>query len=143
MSMKLVCKKGTILIPSGPYHDPGRKHLFVICSDVDGEGKQVIVPVCTWTNDLCDGTCKLQSHEHPFLDRLSYIRYRESDIVPYENLILGLESRNFILKEEMNSQTFLKISKGFCISLQTPRKIKKYLNCVVKMPANSPTLRVV
>jgi len=54
-----VIKRGTILIPSGPSHDAGRKHLFVICSDACDEGKMVLVPISTWINNLCDGTCIL------------------------------------------------------------------------------------
>jgi hypothetical protein len=58
---------GAILIPSGPSHDVTKKHLFAICSDPDKDGNCLIVPVSTWTNDLCDGTCILERHDHSFI----------------------------------------------------------------------------
>lgn len=46
-----VLKKGTLLIPSGPTHDPDKKHLFVVCTDVCAEGRHLLVPINSWTND--------------------------------------------------------------------------------------------
>lgn len=47
-----VLKKGTLLIPSGPTHDPDKKHLFVVCTDACAEGRHLLVPINSWTNDL-------------------------------------------------------------------------------------------
>ena len=74
-------KEGTVLIPSGPSHDPGRMHLHVVCTDPDNDGCQLIVSICTKINSLCDPSCTLQPHEHPFLTKESYVLYRNAEIV--------------------------------------------------------------
>lgn len=127
------CKKGTLLIPSGPSHDSERKHLHVICTDCDNEGKQLIVSVSSKTNSPCDETCLLQIHEHEFLDRVSYVFYRKAKIVSQSSLVNGVEQNIFIPRDDMNGQTFLRIKSGICRSPQTPNKIKKYFGCDIQI----------
>lgn len=122
-------KKGTILIPSGPTHDPNRMHLHVVCTDPDENGQQVIVPICTKINDLCDNTCTLQIHEHQFLRNESYVMYSKAQIVEQQSLVNGIASSLFTVKPPVNAQTFLRILNGICNSIQTPKKIKKYMGC--------------
>lgn len=126
-----VAKRGTILIPSGPPQDPGRLHLFVVCSDPCSEGKQVIVSVSTRVNSLCDPTCVLQPHEHRFLTKESFVFYRKASIESQSALSTGLQRGTFTSHDDMNAQSFLRIVKGICASPQTPRKVKKYIGCEV------------
>lgn len=118
-----------MLIPSGPSHDLARKHLFVVCTDPDTDGLQALVSVSTRINDLCDSTCLLQPHEHPFLSAVSFVFYRRARIEANQTLVLGVERGVLVPREDMNSQTFLRIVRGFCRSPQTPPKIKTYLGC--------------
>ena len=67
-----IYRAGTLLIPSGPSHDPDLKHLHVVCNDTDDDGNNLIVPVASWTNDLCDDTCILLPHEHDFVRHKSW-----------------------------------------------------------------------
>lgn len=67
-------KRGTLLIPSGPSHDPDRKHLHVVCNDAREDGTHLLVSISSWRSNG-DPTCQLQSHEHDFLDRLSFVEY--------------------------------------------------------------------
>lgn len=131
MTVRGVFKRGTMLIPSGPSHDPERKHLFIICTDPDANGQQLIVSITSKTNAPYDKTCLLQKHEHDFLDRESYVFYRKAKIVEHSSLINGVDKKIFIPKDDMNSQTFLRIRNGVCKSPQTPRGIKKYFGCDV------------
>jgi hypothetical protein len=124
-----------MLIPSGPSHDPDRMHLHVVCSDPDADGNQLIVSVCTKINNLCDGTCLLQKHEHSFLKAESYVFYRKAEIVARTALENGVSANLFIPKDDMNGQTFLRVIKGICASPQTPRKIKRYFGCHETQPA--------
>ncbi len=126
---KIPLKRGTILIPSGTNNDLGKKHLFVICSDVCDKGLLVLVPLSSFTNDLCDQTCLLNSGEHPFLVRKSYVLYRKSEIYSASGLVDAVSQGLFSQREDINGQTFLRIKNGFCKSIQTPRKVKIYLNC--------------
>lgn len=66
-------RKGTILMPSGTAVDPGRKHLFVVCTDPCTACEQVIVPILTFTNTLCDQTCVISAKEHEFIKHKSYV----------------------------------------------------------------------
>ncbi|GAA0862467.1 hypothetical protein GCM10009115_09250 [Sphingopyxis soli] len=122
-------KKGTVLIPSGPSHDPNRKHLHVVCTDPDANGEQLIVSICTKVNNLCDPACTIQPHEHSWLTKESYVFYRKAQIVPQAALANGIAGNHFTVKDDMNGQTFLRIANGICASIQTPRKIKKYIGC--------------
>lgn len=122
-------KKGTVLIPSGPSHDPNRKHLHVVCTDPDAKGDQLIVSICTKVNNLCDSACTIQSHEHPWLTKESYVFYRKAQIVAKTALDNGVSAKFFTVQADINGQTFLRITKGICASIQTPRKIKKYFGC--------------
>ena len=124
-----VVKKGTILIPSGTSCDAGKMHLFVVCTDACVNGLHLLVPVTSWTNDLCDATCKLAKGEHPFLTHASYILYRKARIEAATDLIYGVEQKTLSPHEMMNGQTFLRIANGICRSSQTPRKIKIYAGC--------------
>lgn len=122
-------KRRTILVPSGTTHDPGKKHLFVICTEPCVDGKQVIVSISTKTSDICDLTCILQSHEHSFLVAESFVFYRKARIEFTTALINGVERGVFYPKENMNGQTFLRILRGICGSPQTPPKVKVYIGC--------------
>ncbi|APH54812.1 Hypothetical protein GbCGDNIH9_8580 [Granulibacter bethesdensis] len=103
-------------------------HLHIVCTDPD-DGYQLIVSICTRINNLCDPSCILQPHEHPFLTKESYVLYREAKLVQHSALTKGVAENRFILKEDMNGQTFLRITKGICTSIQTSRHIKKYFGC--------------
>lgn len=122
-------RRGTILIPSGPSHDPGRVHLFVVCSDPCEQQKVVLVPFATYTNDLCDQTCLVFAGEHPFVRHKSYVLYRNARIVGCEEISRGIANGALRVHDDLNGQTFLKVKNGLCRSLYTPRKIKNYLNC--------------
>ena len=126
---------------SGTAYEPGKTHLFVVCSDPCPEGLQVIAPITSYTNDLCDQTCLLNAHEHRFIRHKSYILYRKSRIEPAIVLAEGVIAGTFRRDVDLNAQTFLRVRNGICKSPQTPRKIKAYLGCeitaaAVLMPAD-------
>lgn len=118
-----------MLIPSGPSHDRDRRHMFVVCNDTDENGLNLIVPVASWTNDLCDATCRLAPHEHALLKHASYVLYRKARIETAKALLDGLASGLLAPHDPMNGQVFLKVRNGVCRSPQTPRKIKTYFAC--------------
>ena len=133
--MPALNKKGTVLIPSGPSHDPDRMHLHVILTDPDSDGCQLIVSICSKINNICDPTCTLQSHEYSFLKSESYVFYRKAEIVKQSALENGVAAKLLIQKDDINGQTFLRIAKGICTSIQTPKKIKRYFDCPEVLPA--------
>lgn len=124
-------KKGTLLIPSGPHHDPDRMHLHVVCTDPCSDGKQLLVPICSYVAP-CDLTCVLEAHEHSWLKKKSYVLYAKADIVSCAAINLGIEEEKFILKDDFNSQSFLRIKNGICNSKHTTLRVKLFFGCVVK-----------
>jgi hypothetical protein len=124
-----VLKKGTILIPSGTASDPDKRHLFVVCTDACKDGKHLLVPIATWTNEFCDATCCLLIGEHRFIRHKSYVLYRKARVMVGTDLVKGVEEKMFSPDVPMNGQTFLRIANGVCLSPQTPRRIKNYAGC--------------
>lgn len=125
-----IAKKGTLLIVSGPRHDPNRKHLHVICNDPDKDGNVLIVGVCSVTAAPHDTTCVLQAHEHDFLDHPSYVFYAKAQVVAASALENGVTKKIIAVHSDINGQAFLRVKNGLCRSPLTPRKIKKYAGCV-------------
>jgi hypothetical protein len=123
------CKKGTLLIPSGTYHDPNRMHLFIICTDECINGNFALVPVSTWVNDICDASCKISSGEHPFITKNSYAFYRKARIESRVNLENGVAKSSFVARQDVSDNLLAKIRHGLCLSGQTPRGIKRYFGC--------------
>lgn len=124
-----VSEKAALLVPSGTYHEPDKKHLHIICCDPDANGLVVIVGISTYTHDLCDQTCVLQAHEHPWLRHQSFVLYRKAEIVSAAALQARIQSGEVLERDEVNAQTFLRIKNGLCNSPQTKRKVKRHLGC--------------
>lgn len=103
--------------------------MFIVCNDTDADGLNLLVPVATWLNDLCDPTCRLEPHEHAFLKHSSYVLYRNARIEAAAALQGGLTSGLLTAHDPVNAQVFLKVRNGVCRSTQTPRKIKTYFGC--------------
>ncbi len=125
-----IAKKGTLLIVSGPAHDPDRKHLHVVCNDPDADGNVLIVGVCSVTDAAHDTTCILQEHEHDFLRHPSYVLYARANVISTDALANGVAKKVIAKHSDMNGQTFLRVKNGVCRSPLTSRKIKKYAGCV-------------
>lgn len=125
----IACKKGTLLIPSGTYHEPLKNHLFIICTDECVNGKFVLVPVSTWVNDLCDASCRILAGEHPFVFKASYILYRKARIESRIDLENGVAKSVFTARQEVSDDLLARIRYGLCASVQTPRGVKRYFGC--------------
>ena len=125
-------------MPSGTYHNPDQKHLHVVCTDPDDIGNVILVSITTWTNNFCDGTCILLPHEHQWLYKpKSWVCYRKADFFTVESLERGLDQGKIEKEATCNAQVFLRIYKGLCNSPNTPRKIKKHINCPEITTANN------
>lgn len=117
-------------MPSGTSQEPDQKHLHIICTDPNDRGEVVLVSVTTWTNELCDSTCILLEHEHPWLWKpKSYVYYRKADFFEVSALERGLKAGDLKIEKPCNGQVFLRVKKGICRSPHTPRKIKRELGC--------------
>ena len=124
-----IYRAGTLLIPTGPSHDPDRRHLHVVCNDTDEKGNNLIVPVASWTNDLCDNTCILQPHDHGFIRHKSWLVYRNAVVKAAERLEHGIREHLLLRHDDMNQAAFLRVRNGISRSPHTKRKIKVYFGC--------------
>ena len=67
-------RRASLLIPSGPTHDPQRRHLFIVLTDPfddtgNGVSRVLLVSLAS-VRDSCDRTCILKPGDHPFIREL-------------------------------------------------------------------------
>jgi hypothetical protein len=132
MSLFVPFKRATLLIPSGPVHDPDRKHLFVLLTDPietpDVQDKQVLlVNIATVPNGLpYDATCIIQPAEHRFIKHESYVFYAKARIEAANALLRGVKSGQFIPHDIMDHALVQRISDGLRQSPHTSPKILRF-----------------
>ena len=76
--MFFVIRRATVLIPSGPVHDPDRMHLFVCMTNPIGfEQSTLWVPVnSVRAGAFVDPACLIDVGDHPFIRAESFIHYQ-------------------------------------------------------------------
>ncbi len=116
----------TFLMESGPQHNLKKRHLHIVCFDVDDNGDTMIVPVTSYIDTKSDPACVFESYEHSFFNHKSCIDYKESKIIQSAKLEKGIREKNIICRDDMNKQAFLKVIKGVDRSEDIPRYIKNY-----------------
>ena len=132
MSLFVPFKRATLLIPSGPANDPGRKHLFVLLTDpieAPGfEGKQVLlVNIASVPNGLpYDSTCIIQPGEHRFIKHESYVYYAKARIEAANALLRGVKSGQLIPHEIMDHALVKRICDGLQQSPHTTPRILRF-----------------
>lgn len=121
-------QKATLLIPSGPNHDPDRKHLFIVLTNPsdESEKKSLLVSISTLTGYHCDMTCVLDKGDHDFIHHKSYVDYYRARIEETEKLINGVQKGLFETKRPIRETIFKKIVNGLSLSPRTPLKIKQF-----------------
>ncbi len=121
-------RRATILIPdTGPQHDRGKSHLFVVLTEPDSDGMVLLVPICT-KGQKYDTACLVGKGDHPFLDRPSYVDY--SNLNTYKAQVLESQAQKGILvaKEVIDEKVFALICAGIEQSRQSPPIYKKYFS---------------
>lgn len=132
MSLFVPFKRATLLIPSGPTHDPERKHLFVLLTDPiespDYQGKQVLlVSIASVHKNLpYDTTCIIQPTEHRFIKHESYVFYAKARIEAANALLRGVKSGQLIPHDLMNDGLIQRIANGLLQSPHTTPKILRF-----------------
>lgn len=127
-SFFLPYQKATILIPSGPDHDPDRLHLFILLTNPKTADKQnLIVSISSYTGNHCDSTCLLDIGDHSFIKKRSFVDYARARIVEADKLCSGV--RKGILKSmgPISPEVFDKITEGL---LRSPRTALKIINFI-------------
>ena len=77
MKLFVPYRRATLLVPSGPAHDPDQKHLFILLTDPAQvldytEKHSLLVGVTTIRSGIPhDSACELHSGDHAFIKRRS------------------------------------------------------------------------
>lgn len=131
--MFLPIRRATLLIPSGPDHDPERKHLFIIltdpCQDDEkGERSVLLASLTSVPNRVAyDSTCILQAGDHPFLRHASYVFYQKARIESVATLENGVQKGVFIQHDPIEASIFNRVCNGLELSRRvTPRNLEFY-----------------
>lgn len=121
-----------LLIPSGP---GDKSHLFTIVlgpKQLDGYGASdqvVMVSVTTVKPDFpFDPACVIQAGEHPFIDRESYVYYREPRVESVAHVNKMVETLGWQPRGACSPELFEKIMKGLRESKRLPRYVRTFLD---------------
>ena len=128
MTMFLPNRKASILVPSGPAHDPDRKHLFIVLSDpVTDEKVVLLVSISSVKPDRWnDDSCLLYPGDHPFIKKNSFVDYSSARIEPGDKLLRGVKAGKLIPQDPVSDDVFERICAGVMASKRTPRNIKQF-----------------
>lgn len=123
-------KKGaTLLIPSGPAHDPDRMHMHVVLTDpIEATGDVLIVCMCSIpASNLYDSSCTLFPGEHPFIQKNSYIDYGRCHIVSAARLQQKVVDKEYVAKGDLASKRFDDVMVGFADSPHVAPKFRRFM----------------
>lgn len=126
--MFLVVRRASLLIPSGPPHDPQKRHLFVCLTDPHGPLSEVaIVSISSARPDgRHDQTCRLFPGDHQFINRESFVDYRRARIIEASKLVNGVQSGLFDRRQPFEIGIFARICEGLQQSRYTERRIADF-----------------
>lgn len=129
MSLFVPYRRATLLIPSGPAHDPDRKHLFIVLADPlqvlqYTEKHSLLVGVASIQPDVPhDSTCLLGAGDHEFIRHRSYVHYARARIEPSQGILNGVKQGKLVPKAMLVDQTFARVCKGLVESRFTPLRV--------------------
>jgi len=131
MSLFLPLKRATLLVPSSPDYDLGRKHLFILLTDpiCDQSGRMSVLMVSLSSvkpGIPYDSTCILKQGDHPFIRQESYVQYARARIEDPNKLLRGVKAGTLIPFDPMVQNIFARICSGLEISLFTSPVIQQF-----------------
>lgn len=123
-------RRASLLIPSGPIHDPQRKHLFIVLTDpFDDTGNgisRVLLVSISSLRDGCDRACILKPGDHPFIKHESFVVYRSARIEEAGKIVSAVHNNIFQAHHPVSEQVMLRICQGLETSKHTAPKILKF-----------------
>lgn len=136
-------RRATLLIPSGPAHDLSRHHLFILVTDSIPNPlncnipSNLLVSISTVDPSLpYDQTCTLSPADHPFVNRDSYVVYRESVVLEAAKIVKAVDDERFIVRSPIDSAIVDRICDGLLTQpSQTPEKIKRFYRTYLRLTA--------
>jgi hypothetical protein len=128
----IAARKATLLIPSGPIHDPNRKHLHIVVTDPNSLGDVLIVCVVSIPpTNIYDPSCTFFPGEHPFIVKDSFIAFRFSRVVK-ANLLEGkVATGEYVAKTDLDEKRFADVVVGLTESPFTTPKILGFYRAAI------------
>lgn len=124
-------KRATVLIPSGPSHDPQRKHLHIVLTDPTTTTGDVLI-VCVVSIPPAaigyDPSCTLFPGEHPFVLKDSYVAYRFTRIVSANILEAKVADGEYVAKPMLDEKPFEYVVGGLFDSPDVAPKFLSFFN---------------
>ena len=130
MNIFLPFQRATLLMPSGPNHNPNQKHLYVILTDPfddQGDGiKRVVLVNFTSLHQNYDTSCVIKPNEHRFIKHDSYVLYRRAEIKEVSDIQSGVANNIFQPHDSLDKQVFERVCKGLELSDHTTPRILQF-----------------
>jgi len=132
-------RRATLLVPSGPAHDPDQKHLFILLTDpaqvLNYDAKQsLFVGVSTIQEGIPhDPACELHAGDHPFIRHKSYVYYAEARIEASQKLVDGVKHAVLSPKGMLGEEIFARVCHGLAESRFTAPRILAFYEAVGKL----------
>ena len=138
MKLFVPFRRATLLVPSGPTHDPDQKHLFILLTDpaqvLDYEGKHsLLVGVTTIHAGIPhDPACELHTGDHPFIKHKSFVFYAEARIEASQKLVDGVKRGVFSHQGMLVEDIFARVCHGLTVSRSTTPKVLAFYEAAAK-----------
>ncbi|MBI3525237.1 MAG: hypothetical protein HY066_12100 [Betaproteobacteria bacterium] len=128
MSLFVPYRRATLLIPSGPAHNPNQKHLFILLtnpvSNAAGGQDVLLVGVSSVRpGQPHDQTCLLYSGDHASIIHESYVSYRLARIEDAQKLVNGVKQGILTARDMLDGAIFARVCHGLAVSRHTAPKI--------------------
>jgi hypothetical protein len=125
-----IVKGSTLLVPSGPAHDPDRLHLHIVLTDPlndasDGKSKVVLAGVCSVPSEgPFDATCIVRAGEHAFISHKSYVYYAFATLYSVETLAKRCSEGTCQRQDPIDDPLLVRVLKGALNSPHTKQRIR-------------------
>jgi hypothetical protein len=124
MTLWQAIRRATVLVPSGPDHDPGRFHLHVVMNDpaADNQGRHKVIVVSVTSipaSNLYDASCTLFPGEHPFVRKHSFVLYARAHLADPADLEAKVRTGKYVAKPHLSEKTFKHVVQGLLESPYT------------------------
>mgnify|MGYP001025023401 CR=1 FL=1 len=114
----------TLFLPTGPAHDPGRKHLFIVLTmprSIDAaESATLCVPMVSLSSipkdRPYDATCVLHVGDHPFIKHDSYVAYSLAIYPPLSTLQDKIRRGECEIAQPLTPSILKRVYEGVFIS---------------------------
>lgn len=116
-----------LLIPSGPPHDPDRRHLFVVATDACADADHLLIGISTIRPGIYhDPACVLAAGSHPFITAPSYVEYRYARRDSARHIGNCVDRGLFVLREPLEAGALRLICDGVEVTAHISRGLRSY-----------------